>query len=88
MLFGPGRDNKLMAEVIPIPEFREREAGTSADTSEAGPAGAGWDPYEVWRTRVLQPRLEEARQPENPEQRPSKRSFLSWLRRNRSTNSN
>jgi hypothetical protein len=28
---------------------------TSSKTSEA----TGWDPYEVWRTRVLLPRLED-----------------------------
>jgi hypothetical protein len=48
-------------------------AGPATSGSEkSGPAGAqsaGWDPIEVWRTRVLLPRLEQKalanRQPDN-----------------------
>jgi hypothetical protein len=29
----------------------------SASAANAAPIKIGWDPYEVWRTRVLQPRL-------------------------------
>jgi hypothetical protein len=29
-------------------------------------AESGWDPFEVWRTRVLQPRLAEARDEKAP----------------------
>jgi hypothetical protein len=36
---------------------------TSAPTQAAE---AGWDPFEVWRTRVLQPRLAEARAEKAP----------------------
>ena len=71
----------MTAKVIRIPEFREREVGTSEDTG-AEPA-AGWDPYEVWRTRVLQPRLEEPRPEESVQRQPIKRSLFDWLRRNR-----
>lgn len=71
-----------MAKVVRIPEFREREAEANAETAEAAAPAAGWDPYEVWRTRVLQPRLEEP-QPEEPDRKPRKRSLFGWLRRKR-----
>jgi len=40
------------------PPFARRE--TSQDSLH------GWDPYEVWRTRVLLPRLEEQRLADRP----------------------
>ncbi len=73
----------MTAKVIRIPEFREREAeDTSAEPSAVEATGTGWDPYEVWRTRVLQPRLDDSRGNESPEERPRrKRSFFDWFRR-------
>ncbi|HEX5420934.1 MAG TPA: hypothetical protein VFY39_13115 [Gammaproteobacteria bacterium] len=51
------------AELLRIP-------GQRAGGAQAAPAQAaqnpGWDPYEVWRTRVLLPRLEN-REAENRE---------------------
>ncbi len=37
-----------------------RNASTPAESPSQKPQG-GWDPYEVWRTRVLIPRLAEQR---------------------------
>jgi hypothetical protein len=39
-------------ETVALPE---RPSSAAAESS----SGAGWDPYEVWRTRVLLPRLAE-----------------------------
>ena len=35
-------------------------------TAPSPAAESGWDPFEVWRTRVLQPRLAEARDEKAP----------------------
>jgi len=70
----------MTAKVLRIPEFREREADASAEAAPEAP-GAGWDPYEVWRTRVLQPRLEDARANDHPVERSRTRSLFSWFRR-------
>jgi hypothetical protein len=35
---------------------------TTPTTAPAQSQQAGWDPFEVWRTRVLLPRLAEARE--------------------------
>ncbi len=35
-------------------------------TSPSQAPETGWDPFEVWRTRVLQPRLAEARDEKAP----------------------
>jgi hypothetical protein len=35
---------------------------SSTPPYEPAPPQAGWDPFEVWRTRVLLPRLAEARE--------------------------
>jgi hypothetical protein len=35
-------------------------------TAPSQAAESGWDPFEVWRTRVLQPRLAEARDDKAP----------------------
>lgn len=74
----------MTAKVIPIPEFREREADTPADLSDAEATATGWDPYEVWRTRVLQPRLDEPRRDDTQNRRAGKRSFFDWFRRSKS----
>jgi len=77
----------MTAKVIRIPELREREAeDVSAQPSAEEATATGWDPYEVWRTRVLQPRLDEQRSAETPAGQPRrKRSFLGrFLRRSKS----
>ncbi|HEX6995706.1 MAG TPA: hypothetical protein VF339_16360 [Gammaproteobacteria bacterium] len=71
----------MTAKVIRIPEFREREADPSAEPAKADKTAAGWDPYEVWRTRVLLPRLDEPRSDDAPNGRPGKRSIFDRLRR-------
>jgi hypothetical protein len=70
----------MAAKVIRIPEFRGREVETSDDAFHSE-APAGWDPYEVWRTRVLQPRLDETRPVQAAAEPSSKRSFLARLLR-------
>jgi hypothetical protein len=45
-------------------------AATILAKTEPAPKG-GWDPYEVWRTRVLLPRLED-RRPSEPADHPPK----------------
>lgn len=37
---------------------RSKESG-QADSAESKVDATSWDPYEVWRTRVLLPRLED-----------------------------
>jgi hypothetical protein len=37
--------------------FAEQPAPAGADAAKKAPELTGWDPYEVWRTRVLLPRL-------------------------------
>jgi hypothetical protein len=44
------------AKDFALVDFAPRRA--AADRPE-GAASGGWDPYEVWRTRVLLPRLAE-----------------------------
>ena len=46
-----------------------------AESSEKSPNG--WDPYEVWRTRVLLPRLEEKQLAIERNDSPTK-PFLVW----------
>jgi hypothetical protein len=36
---------------------RHREFEHSTVLTQNGVPGSGWDPYEVWRTRILLPRL-------------------------------
>ena len=45
-----------------LPDAREPANGDST----------GWDPYEVWRTRVLLPRLQELAVAEQPAESPKK----------------
>ena len=66
----------MAAKVIRIPEFRGREVETSAEPVQAEASTPGWDPYEVWRTRVLQPRLTDKRPALPAAEHSSKRSFL------------
>src|SRR5690606_22370154 len=73
-------ENKNMtAKVIRIPE---RDANSVQSEARADSRAGGWDPFEVWRTRVLLPRLEDSRSEPLPAQRqPGKRSVLKRLRR-------
>lgn len=64
----------MAAKVIRI---RDRDA-QSVDSENQ--SSGGWHPIEVWRTRVLLPRLEESHS-ERPQPQPKKRSFLRRLRR-------
>ena len=48
-------------------------SGPLADADQRGAAHLGWDPYEVWRTRVLLPRL--AEQMPRAEAEPSQAAF-------------
>ena len=51
-----------------LPVTRKNSAALSAATpaDPAPPRQAGWDPFEVWRTRVLLPRLSEGGDKEKP----------------------
>jgi hypothetical protein len=69
----------MSARIIRIPELPRPDA--EGVTVEAEALSAGWDPYEVWRTRVLLPRLEESQAEPLTPARPSKRSVLKRLRR-------
>ena len=42
----------------PVPA--QAPLANAVPTEPARNAAAGWDPYEVWRTRVLLPRVEDA----------------------------
>lgn len=67
----------MAARVIRIPDLPERkESPEEPETSTAG-----WDPYEVWRTRVLLPRLEQMEPEPAVQIKLSGRSFLNRLRR-------
>lgn len=68
----------MTAKVIRIPEPE-----TEMPSEPEAPL-AGWDPYEVWRTRVLLPRLEET-ESEAPraERDKVKRSIFKRLRRSK-----
>lgn len=52
-----------------------------AESLQPEASAAGWDPYEVWRTRVLQPRLDETKPEQASEERSSRRSFFDMFRR-------
>lgn len=68
----------MTAKVIRI---LEHDADGDEAKSEADTPTAGWDPYEVWRTRVLLPRLEESQSEPNPPEKPGRRPVLERLRR-------
>jgi len=73
----------MTAKVIRILERNangvDPEAGAESQGAES--QAGGWDPFEVWRTRVLLPRLEDSRSEPIPAERPGKRSVLKRLRR-------
>lgn len=52
----------MAAKVVPITQSAkaEPERNQPETDAESQQPRAGWDPYEVWRTRVLMPRLEES----------------------------
>jgi hypothetical protein len=50
----------MTARILRIDEHQPDAVMDSAVSSDTRPAAAGWDPYEVWRTRVLLPRLQDA----------------------------
>lgn len=69
----------MTAKVIRI---LERDANSVESEARVEPRAGGWDPFEVWRTRVLLPRLEDPRSDPLPAQRQrNKRSVLKRLRR-------
>jgi hypothetical protein len=44
----------------------ERPSIAGAEGVKKAPEAGGWDPYEVWRTRVLLPRLKDKSAAEDP----------------------
>lgn len=70
---GDKKTNNMTAEILRI-DVRKAEARSAAstDTAETSPDGSGgWDPYEVWRTRVLLPRQLDSQTDAAPEPLPS-----------------
>lgn len=71
----------MTAKVIRIPEVSADRAASEPDTEPR--QETGWDPYEVWRTRVLEPRLNESAPEAAVTNRPGKLSVVKRLLRPR-----
>lgn len=67
----------MVAKVIRIQELPQREDSPEEPETPT----AGWDPYEVWRTRVLLPRLEQTEPEPAAQGKRSRRPFFDRLRR-------
>ncbi|MBN1237110.1 MAG: hypothetical protein JXB36_01350, partial [Gammaproteobacteria bacterium] len=47
----------MTAKILRIEQHKADALKDSSGPEAAHPEAAGWDPYEVWRTRVLLPRM-------------------------------
>ena len=71
----------MTAKVLRVTHFHESDGDTATPASHAEAPQAGWDPHEVWRTRILAPRLAEARAESVTREVPEHRSLLDWFYR-------
>jgi hypothetical protein len=53
-----GKKN-MTAKIVRIDERKPEALKDVPAASDTAQAAAGWDPYEVWRTRILLPRIQD-----------------------------